>query len=216
MVSRRFFLGTGVAVAATYAVPVPAYAADILAELNATPTAANIPFIYAIDQGLFRLVGLDLATVKGLTTASTVDRVAINDRCINLLQQEVKTPGQFKIIALTSEVEPSARAGSDRCFSAATLSTQFLKQQPAASQRYIAAYNLAIECLRENPAQARAYLEKFDRRVGSTMPEYKLYRDLNATDIQSFQKRVERYHAVGTLSRKVNVPSLLLKNSDFT
>lgn len=222
MVSRRTFLGSGVAVAATFAIPFPANAANFYSGLT-IQSIMDIPFFYALEKGLFRLVGLNVEPVKWNTSnliANDADSIAIHTQCVDLIKQEVALPGQFKIIALSHETEPQRTDGAksvDRNFgSAALIRTGFIKHQPEASQRYIAAYNLAINCLRENYTEAYTLLKKYGQLAeGLSLPEYTLYRDMSPLDIQSFQKHADYHHEVGDMSRKLNVEPLFLKHSDL-
>lgn len=232
MISRRMLLGMGLATAATYATP--AYAQELLNPDSAFTNisskywthAANIPFLFGLENGFFQLAGLNLSftefdRVHHLAKAIATRKIDASPMGLKLLSDAVIMTEQPKIIAISvSKTRGLNLAPNNHFGSAAVISAQFVREQPKATAQFVAAYKLAINCLQENPKVAAQYLPKgtrVDSNLGKIIAgsEHKLFADLSNQDVSSFQRLIDDYGNRGMLARKLDVASLLLQKSDL-
>ncbi|KQV92059.1 ABC transporter substrate-binding protein [Pelomonas sp. Root1237] len=98
----------------------------------------------------------------------------------------------------------------------ATLTTEFIKKQPAETKKYIAAYARGIELVRKDPAQARNFLKGYTAIEGPLTGEvplasYMLYNEFTPSDVAAFQKFFDLFTEKGVFEKKLDVASLLYK-----
>lgn len=100
----------------------------------------------------------------------------------------------------------------------ATLSTQFIEQDPAIAKTYIEVYRRAIQDIRNDPDEARQYLPGYTAIEGDLvnavpLPGYTMYDEFSASDIQHFQTFFDYLHEQAVFSKKVEVAPLIYKDA---
>lgn len=103
----------------------------------------------------------------------------------------------------------------------AVISTKFLKENSEATKKFISDYRRGVESIRKSPGESRHFLDKYtpiDARVANAVPltESRLYNEFSASDMEYFQKFVDFYYENKVLTRKVDIASLVLQDSDLT
>lgn len=99
---------------------------------------------------------------------------------------------------------------------AATLTTEFIKNNPELTRKYIAAYARGIDLVRKDPAEARKYLKGYTAIEGPLTGEvplasYMLYSEFKPADVAAFQKFFDLFTEKGVFEKKLDVQSLLFK-----
>ena len=98
----------------------------------------------------------------------------------------------------------------------ASLTSEFIKKNPAESRKFIAAYAKGIELVRGKPDEARQFMKGYTAIEGALTAEvplasYMLYNEFKASDVAYFQKFYDLFSDKGIFERKVVVESLLFK-----
>jgi NitT/TauT family transport system substrate-binding protein len=98
----------------------------------------------------------------------------------------------------------------------ATLTTEFIKANPAAAKRFIDAYARGIDLVKNHPDDARQYLKGYTAIEGpltSEVPlaDYKLAKDFTKYDIEMFQKFFDLFVDKHVFSSRVLVEPMLYK-----
>ncbi|TAK74752.1 MAG: ABC transporter substrate-binding protein [Aquabacterium sp.] len=96
----------------------------------------------------------------------------------------------------------------------ASVTTAFLKEQPALARKYIEVYAKAVDFVRKNPAEVRQHLDGFTSIDPSLVKEvplagFTLYNEFSASDVDYFQKFFDVFTERKIFSRAVPVKPLL-------
>ncbi|MEE3720011.1 ABC transporter substrate-binding protein [Tumidithrix elongata RA019] len=100
----------------------------------------------------------------------------------------------------------------------AAISTKFLSEHPAIAQKFITAYRMGVEEVRRNPILARQYLPRYTKIKPALtkqvpLPDYRMFDEFTAKDVEYFQQFFDFLKTEKVLSRKVEVFPLLLKKA---
>ena len=98
----------------------------------------------------------------------------------------------------------------------ATLTSEFIKNQPELAKKFIAAYRRGIDLVKTTPDQARPYLKGYTAITGDLtaqvpMSDYVYYDEFTSRDIAYFQQYFDFFTEKGVFSRKLSVESMLYK-----
>ena len=98
----------------------------------------------------------------------------------------------------------------------ATLTTEFIKANPAASKKFIDAYARGIELVKKHPEDARQYLKGYTAIEGDLtaqvpLADYKLSNEFTKYDIEMFQKFFDLFFDKGVFKSRVMVEPMLYK-----
>ncbi len=96
----------------------------------------------------------------------------------------------------------------------ASVTSNFLKDQPELAKKYIAAYARSVDFVRKNPAQVRQHLDGFTSIDPSLVKEvplsgFTLYNEFTEADIGYFQKFFDVFTERKIFSRRVPVKPLI-------
>jgi len=99
---------------------------------------------------------------------------------------------------------------------AATLTSDFIKTNPAAATKFIAAYKRGVTLVREQPDEARQYMKGYTAIEGALTKEvplaaYMMYDEFKASDVAYFQKFYDLFTEKNIFSQKVAVGPLIFK-----
>ncbi|MEO8807439.1 MAG: ABC transporter substrate-binding protein [Burkholderiaceae bacterium] len=99
---------------------------------------------------------------------------------------------------------------------AASLTSEFIKKNPAEAKKYVAAYARGIELVRTKPDEARKFMKGYTAIEGPLANEvplasYMLYNEFKASDVAYFQKFYDLFAEKGIFEKKVVVEPLLFK-----
>ena len=99
---------------------------------------------------------------------------------------------------------------------AASLTSEFIKKNPALAKKYIAAYTRGVDLVRTKPNEARPYLKGYTAIEGPLtsevpMSDYMLYNEFKPADIAYFQKFYDLFSDKGIFDKRVLVESVLYK-----
>ncbi|HWI12580.1 MAG TPA: ABC transporter substrate-binding protein, partial [Burkholderiaceae bacterium] len=98
----------------------------------------------------------------------------------------------------------------------ASLTSEFIKKNPAEAKKFIAAYARGIELVRSKPEEARLFMKGYTAIEGALTAEvplasYMLYSEFKASDVAYFQKFYDLFSDKGIFEKKVAVEPLLYK-----
>ncbi|CAN5443675.1 ABC transporter substrate-binding protein [soil metagenome] len=98
----------------------------------------------------------------------------------------------------------------------ASLTSEFIKKNPAEAKKFIAAYAKGIELVRSQPDEARQFMKGYTAIEGPLTKEvplasYMLYNEFKASDVAHFQKFYDLFTDKGIFEKKVVVEPLLFK-----
>ena len=98
----------------------------------------------------------------------------------------------------------------------ASLTSEFIKKNPAEAKKFIAAYAKGIELVRTKPDEARAFMKGYTAIEGPLTKEvplasYMLYSEFKTSDVAYFQKFYDLFSDKGIFEKKVAVEPLLYK-----
>jgi len=98
----------------------------------------------------------------------------------------------------------------------ASLTSEFIKKNPASARAYIAAYAKGIELVRAKPDEARQFMKGYTAIEGALTKEvplaaYMLYSEFKPSDVAYFQKFYDLFSDKGIFEKKVAVEPLLYK-----
>ncbi len=99
---------------------------------------------------------------------------------------------------------------------AASLTTEFIRKNPAEAKKFIAAYARGIEFVRTRPEEARPFMKGYTAIEGPLTAEvplasYMLYSEFKASDIAFFQKFYDLFSEKGIFEKRVIVEPMLFK-----
>lgn len=102
----------------------------------------------------------------------------------------------------------------------AVLTTKFIKERPAVARRVVEVLDQASDMAMKNFEKYRAIIPKYtpikpDQVQHVAQPYLRGFRELNETDIRSYQALVDVFHREGVLKEKFDVRNVLLKSGDI-
>jgi NitT/TauT family transport system substrate-binding protein len=102
----------------------------------------------------------------------------------------------------------------------AVLTTKFIKERPAVARRVVEVLDQASDMAMKNFDKYRAIIPKYtpikpDQVQHVAQPYLRSFRELNETDIRSYQALVDVFHKEGVLKEKFDVRTVLLKSGDI-
>ncbi|MBD2103031.1 ABC transporter substrate-binding protein [Leptolyngbya sp. FACHB-261] len=175
----------------------------------------------ALAKGILEKNGIQNPQVTPLDIKQHVAAIASGQIDAAYTLEPTGTIGSLKGITRTLESGVIAKyiLGSPKAAwhgGSATLSTQFLNENPEAAKKYIAVYRRGIEDIRSNPEEARQYLAGYTAIEGELtkavpLPNYMLYDEFTPSDIEYFQSFFDYLQEKAVFSRKVDVAALLYK-----
>lgn len=100
------------------------------------------------------------------------------------------------------------------------LTTKFIKERPAVARKVVEVLDQASDMAMKNFEKYRAIIPKYtpikpDQVQLVAQPYLRGFKDLNDTDIRSYQALVDVFHKEGVLKEKFDVRNVLLKSSDI-
>ncbi len=98
----------------------------------------------------------------------------------------------------------------------ASLTSEFIKMNPAEAKKFIAAYAKGIALVRSQPDEARQFMKGYTAIEGPLTKEvplasYMLYNEFKTSDVAYFQKFYDLFSDKGIFEKKVIVEPLLYK-----
>jgi NitT/TauT family transport system substrate-binding protein len=98
----------------------------------------------------------------------------------------------------------------------ASLTSEFIKKNPAEAKKFVAAYAKGIELVRTKPDEARQFMKGYTAIEGPLTKEvplasYMLYSEFKSSDVAYFQKFYDLFSDKGIFEKKVMVEPLLYK-----
>ena len=98
----------------------------------------------------------------------------------------------------------------------ASLTSEFIKKNPAETKKFIAAYAKGIELVRTQPDEARQFMKGYTAIEGPLTKEvplasYMLHNEFKASDVAYFQKFYDLFSDKGIFEKRVLVEPLLYK-----
>jgi NitT/TauT family transport system substrate-binding protein len=99
---------------------------------------------------------------------------------------------------------------------AASLTSEFIKANPAITKKYIAAYTRGVDLVRKTPDQARPFLKGYTAIEGPLtaevpMADYMLYNEFKPADIAYFQKFYDLFSDRGIFEKRLLVEPMIYK-----
>lgn len=100
------------------------------------------------------------------------------------------------------------------------LSTKFIKERPAVAKKVVEVLDEATRLANKDFDKYRPIIAKYtaikpDQVQLVAQPYLRAYKDLNDTDIKSYQALVDVFHKEGVLKERVDVRTVMLKPTDF-
>ena len=98
----------------------------------------------------------------------------------------------------------------------ASLSSEFIKKNPAEAKKFVAAYAKGVAYVRTKPTEARQYLKGYTAIEGALTSEvplaaYTMYNEFTPADVAHFQKFFDLFFEKGIFSSRLMVDSMLYK-----
>src|SRR3984885_10148006 len=118
-------------------------------------------------------------------------------------------------------VNPVAAAIADPFYSGASvMTTKFLKERPDVAKRVVSVIDKATDLVNANFAKYKPILTKYtptkeDQLEFIAQPYLRGFKDLNETDLKSYQALVDVFIKEGVMSGPMDVHSKILAKSDF-
>lgn len=102
----------------------------------------------------------------------------------------------------------------------AVLTTKFVKERPAVARKVVDVLDQATDLAMKNFEKYRAIIPKYtaikqDQVAFVAQPYLRGFKDLNETDIKSYQALVDVFSKEGVLKEKFNVRNVILKTADL-
>jgi NitT/TauT family transport system substrate-binding protein len=189
-------------------------------------TIGTVPGIQweTITRHLVRQSGLDPdkdTRVTAISVAMQVPSVAAGSVDATLSLEPVGS-----IAAASGEVEramvnPVGQTIADPFYSGVSLLTaRFIKERPEVARKVVEVLDEATRLANENFDKYRAVLPKYtaikpDQISIIEKPYLRAFKDLNETDMNSYQAFVDVFYKEGVLKEKIDVRTKILKWSDF-
>jgi NitT/TauT family transport system substrate-binding protein len=177
-----------------------------------------------ISRHMLRVNGLDPdrdVRLQELAVGLQVQAVVSGSVDATLSLEPVGSVAEATKEARRAIVNPCARVIADPFYSGVSvLTTKFLKERPQAARRLVAVLDDATRIANAEFDRVRPYLAKYTPIRGDQIrvvaqPYLRAWRDLNDTDLASYQALVDVFHKEGVLKERVDVRGLMLKPADI-
>lgn len=118
-------------------------------------------------------------------------------------------------------INPASMFVGDPFYSgAAVLSTKFIQERPLVAKKVVQVIDEATQMVNENFDKYRPILSKYtaikpEHVQYIAQPRLRAFKDLDATDIDAYQKFVDIFYKEGVLKKTIDVRSLLLDSSQI-
>ncbi len=118
-------------------------------------------------------------------------------------------------------VNPCSEVIADPFYSGVSLlTTKFIRERPQVARKLVNALDEATRVANTEFERVRPYFSKYTAIKGDQVrilaqPYLRAWRDLNDTDIRSYQALVDVFHKEGVLKQNIDVRTLILKPSDL-
>ena len=189
-------------------------------------TLGHVPGIQwrTISRHMVRSAGLDPDTdVKliDLAVAMQVPAVVGGTVDATLSLEPVGSIAVASGKAIRAETNPVAKVIADPFYSgAAIMTTKFLKERPDVARKVVAVIDEATDLVNANFAKYRPVLAKYtptkeEQLEFLAQPYLRGFKDLNETDLKSYQALVDIFIKEGVMSGPMNVHDKMLAKSDF-
>lgn len=118
-------------------------------------------------------------------------------------------------------VNPCSQVIADPFYSGVSLLTaKFIRERPQVARKLVGALDEATRIANTEFDRVRPYFSKYTAMKGDQVrvvaqPYLRAWRELNDTDIKSYQALVDVFHKEGVLKQNIDVRTLILKPSDL-
>ena len=118
-------------------------------------------------------------------------------------------------------VNPCSEVIADPFYSGVSLlTTKFIRERPQVARKLVNALDEATRAANSEFERVRPYFSKYTAIKGDQVrilaqPYLRAWRDLNDTDIRSYQALVDVFFKEGVLKQNIDVRTLILKPSDL-
>jgi NitT/TauT family transport system substrate-binding protein len=189
-------------------------------------TLGHVPGIQwrTISRYLVRAAGLDPDTdVKLVELAVSMQVPAVVGGTVDatLSLEPVGSIAVASGKAIRAVTNPVARVIADPFYSgAAIMTTKFMKERPDVARRVVAVIDQATDMVNADFARYRPVLAKYtpvkeDQLATLAQPYLRGFKDLNDTDLKSYQALIDVFIKEGVLAGPLNVRDKLLAKSDI-
>lgn len=123
--------------------------------------------------------------------------------------------------AMQAMVNPCSAVIADPFYSGVSLlTTKFIRERPQVARKVVDALDQATRVANTEFDRVRPYFSKYTPMKGDhvrvvAQPYLRAWRELNDTDIKSYQALVDVFHKEGVLKQNLDVRTLILKASDL-
>ena len=118
-------------------------------------------------------------------------------------------------------VNPCSAVIADPFYSGVSLlTTKFMRERPQVARKLVNALDEATRVANTEFERVRPYFSKYTAIKGDQVrilaqPYLRAWRDINDTDIRSYQALVDVFFKEGVLKQNIDVRTLILKPSDL-
>ncbi len=189
-------------------------------------TLGHVPGIQwrTISRYMIRSAGLDPdkdVKLVDLAVAMQVAAVVGGTADATLSLEPVGSIAVASGKAVRAMTNPVARVIADPFYSgAAIMTTKFLRERPEVARKVIAVIDEATDLVNANFAKYKPILSKYtpikeDQLEFLAQPYLRGFKDLNETDLKSYQALVDVFIKEGVMSGPMDVHTKILAKSDF-
>ncbi len=189
-------------------------------------TLGHVPGIQwrTISRHLVRAAGLDPdvdVKLVDLAVAMQVPAVVGGTVDATLSLEPVGSIAVASGKAIRAVTNPVAKVIADPFYSGASImTTKFMKEQPDVARRVVAVIDQATDMVNADFAKYKPVLSKYtpvkeDQLALLAQPYLRGFKDINDTDIKSYQALVDVFIQEGVLTGPLNVRDKLLTKSDL-
>lgn len=177
-----------------------------------------------ISRHMVRSAGLDPDTdvkLVDLAVGMQVPAVVGGTVDATLSLEPVGSIGVASGKAVRAMTNPVARVIADPFYSGASLmTTKFLKERPDVARKVVAVIDEATDLVNANFAKYKPILTRFtptkdDQLEFIAQPYLRGFKDLNETDMKSYQALVDVFIKEGVVAGPINVKDKILAKSDL-
>jgi NitT/TauT family transport system substrate-binding protein len=177
-----------------------------------------------ISRYLVRSAGLDPdkdVTLVDLAVGMQVPAVVVGSVDATLSLEPVGSVAVASGQAKRAVTNPVAMVIADPFYSGASLlTTKFLKERPQVAKKVVEAIDEATRMVNADFDKYKPIIPKYTpirtEQLGLLAKPYlRAFRELNDTDLNSYQALVDVFQKEGVLTEKINVRDKILKTTDF-
>ncbi|MDC7787224.1 ABC transporter substrate-binding protein [Rhodoplanes sp. TEM] len=177
-----------------------------------------------ISRHMIRSAGLDPdkdVRLQELAVAMQVPAVVGGTVDATLSLEPVGSVAVASGKAKRAMTNPVASVIADPFYSGASvMTTKFLKERPAVARKVVEAIDAATDLVNADFAKYKAAIPKYtpikaDQLALLAQPYLRGFKDLDETDLKSYQALVDIFHAEGVLPARIDVREKLLTKADL-